>query len=188
MKNRIKLITKAQNYVFKELKDKGYTIESNKIVNLFKEIFILDTISPHKTITKEFKIEYLLEFYKSKKKLKSKNSNMSVNYTPSKKIFAPLVNIDLTGTNTLNDYTYLKSKEFLLSNAWKDMRYRILTKYGATCQCCGRNYKEHKVVIHIDHIKPRSLFPELALDESNLQVLCEECNLGKSNVYDTDWR
>lgn len=29
---------------------------------------------------------------------------------------------------------------------------------------------------HVDHIKPRIQFPELAMAASNLQVLCEHCH------------
>jgi len=46
----------------------------------------------------------------------------------------------------------------------------------------------HGIVIHVDHIKPRSRYPELSLEIENLQVLCEDCNMGKSNVFETDWR
>ena len=42
--------------------------------------------------------------------------------------------------------------------------------------------------MHVDHIKPRSTHPHLSLDESNLQVLCDDCNVGKSNRYEDDWR
>jgi len=42
--------------------------------------------------------------------------------------------------------------------------------------------------IHVDHIKPRSKFPELELVFDNLQVLCDDCNIGKSNVDSTDFR
>jgi 5-methylcytosine-specific restriction endonuclease McrA len=52
---------------------------------------------------------------------------------------------------------------------------------------CGRR-AGNGVVIHVDHIKPRSLYPELALEFSNLQVLCMDCNQGKSNRDFTDWR
>lgn len=38
------------------------------------------------------------------------------------------------------------------------------------------------------YIRPRSRFPELELDLSNLQVLCEDCNLGKGGWDSTDWR
>jgi 5-methylcytosine-specific restriction endonuclease McrA len=42
--------------------------------------------------------------------------------------------------------------------------------------------------MHVDHIKPRSKYPALELAEDNLQVLCELCNIGKSNTNETDWR
>ena len=34
--------------------------------------------------------------------------------------------------------------------------------------------------LHIDHIRPRSIFPELSLDPSNLRVLCRICNFKKA--------
>ncbi len=63
----------------------------------------------------------------------------------------------------------------------------VLKKYGARCQCCGAD-ASHGIRINVDHIKPRRDFPALALDESNLQVLCEDCNHGKGNWDRTDWR
>ena len=78
--------------------------------------------------------------------------------------------------------------DFLKSREWKELRYKVLVKYGNTCMSCGRNPKEDGVIIHIDHIKPRIKYPKLALDEENLQVLCGECNQGKSYIDETDWR
>ncbi|WP_374759367.1 HNH endonuclease [Dyadobacter fanqingshengii] len=49
--------------------------------------------------------------------------------------------------------------------------------------CCGKF-----VELHVDHIKPRSNYPRLALKLTNLQILCKACNLGKSNLYKDDWR
>ncbi len=63
----------------------------------------------------------------------------------------------------------------------------VLKKRGARCECCGST-PANGIVIHVDHIKPRRKFPELALTESNLQVLCEVCNHGKGSWDDTDWR
>ena len=87
----------------------------------------------------------------------------------------------LTGVGDVN------SKEFLNSYAWRKLRMVVLVKYGAVCQCCGRS-RVDGVQIHVDHIKPRRKYPELALVESNLQVLCHECNHGKGNWDETDWR
>ncbi|WP_232796123.1 HNH endonuclease [Citrobacter rodentium] len=42
--------------------------------------------------------------------------------------------------------------------------------------------------MHVDHIKPRSLYPHLALDLSNLQIMCNECNVSKSNKDEIKWR
>lgn len=79
------------------------------------------------------------------------------------------------------------SLSFYASREWRDLRYKALELHGATCQCCGAT-RGKGVRMHVDHIKPRSLFPELALVLTNLQILCEACNLGKSNKFSTDWR
>jgi hypothetical protein len=77
--------------------------------------------------------------------------------------------------------------DFYESREWLDLRYRVLQKSGGSCKLCGcRATSENP--IHVDHIKPRSKHPELALAESNLQILCKSCNLGKSNKDATDWR
>jgi 5-methylcytosine-specific restriction endonuclease McrA len=78
------------------------------------------------------------------------------------------------------------SNDFLSSYAWRRVRMEALKKHGGRCQCCGA--KPPTVVIHVDHIKPRKLFPDLALDVDNLQVLCVVCNHGKGNWDQTDWR
>lgn len=75
-------------------------------------------------------------------------------------------------------------KAFYKTREWRELRYKVLTKYGKVCQCCGQT----SGYLHVDHIKPRSLFPTLELEENNLQVLCEACNIGKTNRDTTDWR
>lgn len=84
-------------------------------------------------------------------------------------------------------YVDPSSNEFLSTYEWRVVRMMALEKYGAVCQCCGASPKSG-AVINVDHIKPRRLFPELALDVNNLQVLCHECNHGKGNWSQTDWR
>lgn len=79
------------------------------------------------------------------------------------------------------------SDNFLTSQEWLDLRYRVLKKHNGCCQLCGSRGSETNP-IQADHIKPRSKFPELALSEANLQVLCRSCNIGKGNRDDTDWR
>jgi 5-methylcytosine-specific restriction endonuclease McrA len=84
-------------------------------------------------------------------------------------------------------YAFIASKEFLESYEWRTVRMQAIKKYGPVCQCCGAS-PASGAVIHVDHIKPRKLFPQLALDVNNLQVLCHECNHGKGNWDMTDWR
>ena len=79
------------------------------------------------------------------------------------------------------------SDAFLQSYEWRRVRMVVLKNFGARCQCCGATPADG-IKIHVDHIKPRRMFPHLALDVDNLQVLCEVCNHGKGNWDETDWR
>lgn len=76
---------------------------------------------------------------------------------------------------------------FLESFEWRRLRIKALQINGRTCQCCGAD-PSNGAILHVDHIKPRKFFPELALDINNLQVLCNECNHGKGNWNFTDFR
>lgn len=82
---------------------------------------------------------------------------------------------------------FVISDAFLSSYEWRVLRMRALRKYGPKCMCCGAT-PDHGAVMNVDHIKPRRLFPHLALDLDNLQILCHECNHGKGNWDQTDWR
>lgn len=74
---------------------------------------------------------------------------------------------------------------FYTSLEWVAIRYQALSRSKKRCELCRRS---DDVVLHVDHIKPRSKHPELSLVLDNLQVLCADCNIGKSNKDDTDWR
>lgn len=80
------------------------------------------------------------------------------------------------------------SEDFYNSREWRTVRFDALKKANGCCVLCGRSHKADGVVLHVDHIKPRSKSPHLQLCRDNLQVLCRDCNLGKSNRDDTDWR
>lgn len=61
------------------------------------------------------------------------------------------------------------------------MRFRVLQRDNFKCCACGASpAKDSGVKLHIDHIIPVSKGG--TCDLSNLQTLCEKCNLGKSNV------
>lgn len=77
--------------------------------------------------------------------------------------------------------------DFYKSQSWKETRFIALRLSDGTCELCGARASDG-VQLHVDHIKPRSRHPELELDLDNLQILCEDCNFGKSNYDDTDFR
>ncbi len=76
---------------------------------------------------------------------------------------------------------------FYDSREWKTLRYQALKLHGAKCQLCGIT-RADGAQLNVDHIKPRSRYPELALEIDNLQVLCAWCNTGKGAWDQTDWR
>ena len=80
-----------------------------------------------------------------------------------------------------------QSKVFYASDEWRRLRYRVLKTYGKRCMCCGAS-PETGAIMHVDHIKPRYTHPELSLSFDNLQVLCEDCNMGKGAWDSTDHR
>ena len=82
----------------------------------------------------------------------------------------------------------VSEKEFYNSKDWLGLRARALEKYECKCMMCGRSTKEHGVVIDVSHIIPRHDRPDLQLDINNVQLLCEDCRLGKGSKYKTDWR
>lgn len=69
---------------------------------------------------------------------------------------------------------------------WRNLRKKVLDHYGDICQRCGASGNDTE--IHVDHIKPRSKYPESAFEFGNLQVLCRNCNFSKNNRHNTDYR
>ena len=57
------------------------------------------------------------------------------------------------------------------------LRFMILERDKFTCTYCGRNPKDDRVKLHVDHIHPKSKGG--TDDESNLTTACSDCNHGK---------
>lgn len=80
----------------------------------------------------------------------------------------------------INDKPYQKSNNQEREKLTPTIRYRVLSRDNYTCQSCGKSSKE--TTLHVDHIIPISKGGKTEI--SNLQVLCSECNQGKSDkVY-----
>jgi 5-methylcytosine-specific restriction endonuclease McrA len=86
-----------------------------------------------------------------------------------------------------------RKKEFYASWEWRTLRMKVFNEYGKRCMCCGAT-PDHKdmsgipVKIVVDHIKSLHKHWDLRLQRDNLQVLCEECNMGKGAWDETDHR
>jgi HNH endonuclease len=80
------------------------------------------------------------------------------------------------------------SREFLDTHEAAKVRYQVLPKHkDRPCMAYGRGPRQG-VWLNVDHIKPRKTRPHLALNFSNCQILCSDCNKGKGNWDPTDWR
>lgn len=75
---------------------------------------------------------------------------------------------------------------FYKSKEWQQIRYMALKKYERRCMCCGASAPS--VTIHVDHIKPISTHWKLRNCMNNIQLLCANCNIGKSNIDETNWK
>lgn len=104
----------------------------------------------------------------------SKIKSSKIKFTPQERKICP--SWVKTRIETLED-----------NEKWRALRYQALKAGKGKCCLCGRSSKEG-VILHVDHIKPKTLYPELRYEITNLQVLCDDCNLGKCNFDDTDWR
>jgi len=95
------------------------------------------------------------------------------------KVKATIKNIVISNKYKQVDYKVGLKAEFYATDEWRKLRWKVLSASSGKCAVCGRSNSIHGVVLHVDHILPRSKFPNLELSEKNLQVLCEDCNLGK---------
>ena len=76
------------------------------------------------------------------------------------------------------------STDFYYSEKWLVLKNKVLRLYKCGCMKCGISGVEK----HVDHIHPRSTHPYLELNIHNLQILCRNCNMEKSNKNTIDYR
>lgn len=86
-----------------------------------------------------------------------------------------------------------KRKSFYASWEWRRLRMETLLRYGHRCQSCGATKDDITITgatvrLVVDHIQPLGKNWELRLDPENVQVLCDECNMGKGDWDATDFR
>lgn len=83
--------------------------------------------------------------------------------------------------NRGNKYEETINQERKIMNDY--IRYNVLKKDNFSCQICGITAKDG-AKLQVDHIIPVSKGGKTVM--SNLQTLCERCNIGKSNKTEND--
>lgn len=82
----------------------------------------------------------------------------------------------VASTNLSNNVTRKTNRDPSLR-----LRFKVLKRDNFTCIQCGASpAKNSNIELHVDHIRPYSKGGETEI--SNLQTLCQNCNLGKSNL------
>ena len=108
--------------------------------------------------------------YKSGEEISEITDDFDENITQTKIIKKPVINSKIEGSNKI-----AKSRTIKLS-----VRIKVLSRDNFRCVYCGKSpATDIGTKLQIDHIIPFSKGGKNSLD--NLQTLCEECNLGKSN-------
>jgi 5-methylcytosine-specific restriction endonuclease McrA len=79
-------------------------------------------------------------------------------------------------------FRHVNSWDFLRSAEWRIARQYVFKACGRRCCNCGASGG-----LNIDHVLPRGRRHDLALDITNLQVLCGGCNKAKGGTR-TDYR
>lgn len=89
---------------------------------------------------------------------------------------------DLSVHECFNFVNKSDRSEFYSSPEWLHLRAVALRLGRYKCAHCGA-MSRNGVTLHVDHIEPLSVNWERRLDLLNLQVLCQQCNIGKSNIF-----
>lgn len=70
------------------------------------------------------------------------------------------------------------------SISWR-LRFLVMRRDDFKCQCCGNSPAlSPGIVLHVDHVHPWSKGGPTKM--ANLQTLCEQCNIGKSDLPMTE--
>lgn len=85
----------------------------------------------------------------------------------------PLVEADLW-------YKKIRSPSETREEILSSMRYQVLERDHRRCVVCGRSGRQ--TALHVDHIVPWDQGGPTEAD--NLQTLCSDCNLGKSDTIE----
>lgn len=104
---------------------------------------------------------------------------------PRDTVVIDLTNALLRDRLKLVEAELMEYLRFYTTPDWRAMRAKVIRQEGRICRKCGVRIGRWRDVT-VDHIRPRSLYPQLALDPNNLQVLCRSCNSSKGVSVQTE--
>lgn len=76
-----------------------------------------------------------------------------------------------------------EAERFYASPEWRELRARVIAEDGRVCVVCSVMVVDERDLT-VDHLLPRSKYPERALDRTNLRVMCRPCNSAKGARVD----
>ncbi|MCA4132648.1 HNH endonuclease [Arthrobacter sp. M4] len=84
-------------------------------------------------------------------------------------------------------YLEAKTTGQKLPSAWSHPKIRetLQAETDSRCAYCD-SHLAHVASSHIEHYRPRSLYPELVVAWENLTVACPRCNSSKSDLFSED--
>lgn len=66
----------------------------------------------------------------------------------------------------------------LTTPRWSRYRDRIIERDGGKCMSCYIKHGEYVMDnLQVHHIKPRTKYPELMYEDTNVVTMCKQCNL-----------
>lgn len=94
---------------------------------------------------------------------------------------SPIENIIKNGRNFIVNSSYHDLNDKLK----RMIRKRLWQHQNGICVYCQREIEKHTLTIideHIEHILPKSKYPQLALSAYNLALACSTCNYNKGQM------
>lgn len=162
-RNKLKLIAFQQDFV--ELpgtayKTKGWIAEEADLVNALQP-------KPSCVFKLEIDVVYISP--------KGRNSYEKKKIYKSSEILSAWERVQKRRTEENTRQAQIKRER---SKVTSGLRYEVMRRDGYRCKICGSSQSDG-VKLHVDHIVPVSKGGKTTM--SNLQTLCDRCNLGKSD-------
>src|SRR5690554_3471582 len=87
-----------------------------------------------------------------------------------------------------SDYVGAPESERTRYERWRhaEIKAGLQVETGGRCAYCESNIEDVSYP-HVEHIRPKSRFPELAHHWSNLTSACAQCNTAKGDYFDEEW-